>query len=341
MTPRERFLNALARRPVDRTPVVSPTSIVTVELQEQAGAFFPEAHLDSEAMARLALAGHTICGYDTVFPAFGAGTQEVAALGVAVDWRDRSSLPNIGGPIWERPEDVAIPDDFLDRRSVQATLDAIRILRRELGERVAIIGKIYGPWSLAYHTFGLQRFLKCTIKDPGFVAAVLERLIEVALLYGQAQIEAGADALTLGDHITANLIRAEAYPRFLAAHHRRLASELSAPLIFHCCGRTLDRIGCFADGHAAAFHFESSNDAVAMRSQAAMALAGNINGPQTLYNGTPEDVRREVFYALDAGVDLIAPECAVPPIAPLANVTAVRQAVDAYFEAGHVPGGKA
>ena len=42
-------------------------------------------------------------------------------------------------------------------------------------------------------------------------------------------------------------------------------------------------------------------------------LVGNINNPVTLYSKGPEDVRAEVFRNLDAGVQLIAPECAIPP----------------------------
>ena len=90
MTPRQRFLNGLARKDVDRASVASPTSIVTEELQAKAGAYFPEAHHDPATMARLATAGHTICGYDVVFPVFGAGTQESAALGVPIWARCRS-----------------------------------------------------------------------------------------------------------------------------------------------------------------------------------------------------------------------------------------------------------
>ena len=329
-TSRQRFLAALSRKPVDRPPVASPTSIVTLELQQRAGVFFPEAHRDPAAMAKLALAGHAICGYDVVFPVFGAGTHEAAALGVPVDWRDRNSLPTVTAPIWKHPDEIAIPADFLERPTIRTVVEAIRLLRAELGDRVGIIGKIYGPWSLAYHTFGLQPFLKATIRDPSYVEAILSRLRPAAVLFGRAQIEAGADALTLGDHITANLIRPDAYPRFLLEHHRQMARDLPVPLIFHCCGRTLDRIAYFNESGMAAFHFDSANDAREMRAKASMVLIGNVNNMRTLLAGGPEDVRREVFYALDAGIEIIGPECAVPVEAKLENIVAVRRAVDEY-----------
>ncbi len=331
MTPRQRFLAALAGREVDRAPVASPTSIVTLGLQEQVGAYFPEAHHDPLLMAKLALAGHTLCGYDVVFPVFGAGTHEAEALGVPVRWEDRHSLPAITGSIWSDPEDIVIPDDFLEKPTVRTVLEAIRILRDQVGDEVAIIGKVYGPWSMAYHTFGIQRFLKDTIKNPTKVDAILQGLTEMTVIFAEAQAKAGADALTLGDHITADLIRPDAYPRFLLQIHQELGRRISVPLIFHCCGRTNDRIEYFNQSGLPAFHFESANDAVEMRAKAKMVLIGNINGPHTLYEGTTDDVKREVFYALDAGVDIIAPECAVPVNAKPENIVAVREAVDEYY----------
>lgn len=332
LTPRQRFLNALARQEVDRAPVANPNSLVTVELQEKAGAFFPEAHHNAEIMARLAAAGHTLCGYDVVFPVFGAGTQEAAALGVPIRWGDKNHLPAIDGQIWSEADEIEIPDDFLERPTIKAVLDSIRMLRGEFGERVGIIGKVYGPWSLAFHTFGIEPFLMDTISDPGKVACILSRLLQIPLMFGRAQIEAGADALNVCDHITGDLVRPEAYPRYLVGLHRELSAKLPCPLILHCCGKTLDRVGYFNENGMTCYNFESANDAREMRAKASMVLLGNINNAQTLLKGTREDVRREVFYALEAGVEIIGPECAVPVNSKLANIIAIREAVEEYHE---------
>jgi [methyl-Co(III) methanol-specific corrinoid protein]:coenzyme M methyltransferase len=57
-----------------------------------------------------------------------------------------------------------------------------------------------------------------------------------------------------------------------------------------------------------------------------MSLVGNINNPTTLLRGTPEDVRQQVRYSVAAGVDIIAPECAVPLQTPLRNLRAIVEA---------------
>jgi len=56
-------------------------------------------------------------------------------------------------------------------------------------------------------------------------------------------------------------------------------------------------------------------------------LVGNLNNPRTLFQGTPEDVYRQARYAIEAGVHIIGPECAVPLSTPLANLQAIPAAV--------------
>ena len=48
MKPRERVLNALAGKPVDRPPVANPTNVSTVELMDLTDAPFPDACRDPE-----------------------------------------------------------------------------------------------------------------------------------------------------------------------------------------------------------------------------------------------------------------------------------------------------
>lgn len=334
LTPRQRVLNALNGEEVDIAPVANPNSIVTREMQELVGAYFPEAHRNAEAMTELALAGHTICGYDNVFPVYGAGTQESGAMGVKIDWGDPGNLPAILGHIWDHPDQIQVPDDFLDRLEIRTVLDSIRMLREELGDKVAVFGKAYGPWSLAYHFFGIEPFLVDTFRDPPKVHAIMERLKAFTITFGRAQIDAGADALNVCEHITADLVRPEAYSTYLLEVDREIAAEFSVPVILHCCGKTLDRVDLFNQNGFACFNFESANDAFEMRAEADMVLCGNINNPNTILSGTPQDVEREVFYALDAGVEILAPECAAPVNGRLANITAVREARDKYYEQG-------
>ncbi len=83
-----------------------------------------------------------------------------------------------------------------------------------------------GPWSLGYHTFGVEPFLLMSLDDPARDEALPRPLKEVTIVFGQAQIEAGADALTLPDHATGDLVSAEYYRRYLRDMHIEFAEEL-------------------------------------------------------------------------------------------------------------------
>ena len=313
MTPRTRFLNALGRRPTDCTAVGNPTSVITTDLMDATGRHFPEAHTRADEMASLSAAGYEILGYDTIAPYFSV-QQEAAAFGCAVDWGDRDHMPTVRGHPFERPEDIHIPADYLDRLPIRTVLDALRMLRQRYGQEVALVGKVMGPWTLAYHLFGIEPFLIGTIDAPGRVAEILERLMDAVVLFGQAQIEAGADCLTLADHLTGDLCRAETYRDFLLPVHQEIGKCLDIPIVLHICGFTLDRLDYIAQTGFAAYHFESKNDpfrAVEIAGDR-IALVGNVNNPDTLYHGKTEQIDREVAAAIEAGVAVVAPECAVP-----------------------------
>ncbi|MBI4875856.1 MAG: MtaA/CmuA family methyltransferase [Acidobacteria bacterium] len=320
---RQRVLAALRREAVDRAPAINPTSVATLELMDRAGAAFPEAHRDPAAMARLAAAGHTELGFDSVMPVFSI-VQESAVLGCRVEWGARNGWPAVKmrEPIWRDPDEIRIPANLLTAPETACVLEAIRILKRQFGDEVAVLGKTMGPWTLAYHCFGLEPFLLMTVDDPGKVHQCLDRLKEVTVAFGRAQIDAGADALTLPDHATGDLVSGAYYTRFLRDLHREMAGRLPAPLILHICGRTLDRIEAIAQTGVAAFHFDSKNPPrEAMRlAGGRMALAGSVNNPVTLLTKGPEEVRREALENLTAGVGLLAPECAVPLETRLENL---------------------
>jgi [methyl-Co(III) methanol-specific corrinoid protein]:coenzyme M methyltransferase len=57
---------------------------------------------------------------------------------------------------------------------------------------------------------------------------------------------------------------------------------------------------------------------------------GNINNPETLFSKEPDDVKAEVFANLDAGVQMIGPECAIPLQTAIANLRAIPQAVQEW-----------
>ncbi len=330
MTGKERVLAALARKPVDRTPVCNPTSVATVELMDLVDAPFPDANRNPELMARLAATSYTELGFDSIMPVFTI-IQESSALGCKIQWEQKDNWPTVKmkEPIWEDVDDIKIPSDFLTHQDTKCVLDAIKILKKEYGDDVAIIGKTMGPWSLGYHCFGVEPFLLMSLDDPGKTKLALDRMKESTVQFGIAQIEAGADALTLPDHATGDLVSGEYYKRFLRDLHIEMVERIPIPLIMHICGRTVDRMEYIAQTGFAAFHYDSKNQPGESKEvmKDRISLVGNINNPETLFARGPDVVCEEVYKNLDVGIQLVGPECAIPLQTSIENLKAIPHAV--------------
>lgn len=321
MSPKRRFLTAMLGGPVDRIPVGNVVSVITVELMEMTQAWFPEAHLNAEAMARLATTSHEVLGYDTVMP-IASVTQEASALGCEVDWGAPDLMPTVRThPFAETPE-LQIPQGWIDEPAVQVVLDALAILRKAYGERVVIVGKVMGPWTLSYHMMGVEDFLVSTLQEPAKAQRSLEILKSVTIDFAVAQMRAGADVICMADHATGGMVSPDMYRDFLLPLHQEIVTEIGCPTVLHCCGDTTDRLKYFVQTGIDCYHFESQvnvEQAVAIAA-GEMTLIGNINNPEVLLRGSPEQVTVACHAAIEGGVQILSPECAVPLTTPIENL---------------------
>ena len=329
MRPRDIFLAKLQRGAAPRPGIGSATSVVTMDLMDEAGIHFPDAHLDAQKMAVLAETSITVLGYDNVMPLFSVW-HESAALGCEVDWGEKHRMPDCSKALCASiGDEIAIPSDLLTRPECAVPLEALRILKERHGDEFAIVGKVFGPWTLGYHVFGVQEFLMQTLLDPDAIRRAMRTLMEVTVAFGLAQIDAGADTICLADHATRDLCRPEAYRDFLMDAHGELNDRIPCPLILHICGDTADRIGYIRQTGLDCFHFDSKVPTATARELAGdqLSLMGGTSNFTVVREGTRQDVARDVAEKLEHGIDIIGPECAVPLDAPYANLKAIADEV--------------
>jgi len=327
-TPKRRFLSGLlGGRKGNRICVANPTSIVSVELMEKTGVYFPEAHLDPLKMSQLAASGCEILGFDSIMPEFSV-QQEAEALGCVVDWGSPTMMPDAKTHPVKEVKDLTIPDNILEKPSMAVVLRALEILSRTYGDRAAIVGKVMGPWTISYHLCGVQDFLIWTLTEPEKVKELLRQLKEVSITFANAQFRAGADAVVIADHATGDLVSPKAYQDFLLPVHQEMNRRIGGPTILHLCGNCSDRLRLFVEAGFDAYHFEWQVEAkmAVQEVNHEMSLIGNIANKNVLFGGTPEDVYKQARYSIQAGVDILAPECAVPLQTPLANLKAIVEA---------------
>ncbi|MEI7905263.1 MAG: uroporphyrinogen decarboxylase family protein [Candidatus Firestonebacteria bacterium] len=320
MIQKEIYLNAIQGKKTPRPGIGNPVSIVCTELMDKTGVFFPEAHTDASKMAALALAGHTLLGFDNVMPYFSV-VHEAAGSGSKIDWGRKDVMPSTVETVWRGPEDIDVSDKFLEHPQAKVVPDAIRILKKELKGAAAVNGKVFGPWTLAYHTIGMEDFLMGSIENPERTRKILEKLKVLTIKYARAQIEAGADCITLADHVTRDLCSPEAYRDYVLPIHKELAKEIEVPVILHICGFTLDRIAYINESGFACFHYDSKNDDGEIRKAATkIRLAGGTNNTELLRKGTAEAIISDIEQKMRTNIELICPECAVPLDTPMENL---------------------
>jgi len=331
MSPKRRFLTALLGGKPDRIPVGNVVSATTIEQMRISDAWFPEAHANPQVMARLATAGHELLGYDTLMPVFSV-TQEAAALGCAVDWGGPEDMPTVRSNPYAHTSEFSLPQGWMEAPSIQVVLEALRLLRSSMrqqsGDRLVIVGKVMGPWTLSYHMMGMEEFLVSTKLEPERAHACLATLKAVTLAFARAQIQAGADIICVADHASGGIVSPRAYCEFLLPIHQEIFGGIGAPTVLHCCGNTTDRVKYFAETGVDCYHFESQVDMPSAVAQARgkMTLMGNINNPTVLLKGSHAEVLAACQKAILGGVQILSPECAVPLITPIDNLRALVEA---------------
>jgi [methyl-Co(III) methanol-specific corrinoid protein]:coenzyme M methyltransferase len=134
--------------------------------------------------------------------------------------------------------------------------------------------------------------------------------------------------VVIADHATGDLVGPKTYQDFLLPVHQEITQRIGGPTILHICGNCSDRLRLFVEAGFDGYHFEwqvDSKKAVQVVNHD-MALIGNIDNKNALFKGSPEEVYKQARYSMEAGVDILAPECAVPLQTPIANLKAIVEA---------------
>jgi uroporphyrinogen decarboxylase len=226
----DRFLQACRRESVDATPVW---------FMRQAGRSFAAYRQLRERYAILDLAKTPdLCAEVTLMPVRELGVDAAVMFAdimlplepMGVELRIEPEV----GPIIDRPirsaADVAALRPF-DPNRVSFTLDAIRIVRRELDGKAGVIGFSGAPFTLACYLIEGRPSRDFAIaksfmyREPAAWHDLMERLSAMVVLYLQAQVEAGAQVVQLFDSWVGGLGPGD-YATFVQPHVRRIFDSL-------------------------------------------------------------------------------------------------------------------
>lgn len=328
MNNKERFLRALKLEEVDRPPVAAVATGITVAMQEKSGIFWPEAHKNADDLAGLSETIYLYTDTECIKLPYDMAV-EVEALGAEINYRNIDTTPTESGHMYDHPDQLVIPDDFLDRGRIPTIFEAIGKLRKKYDDEVAIVTSIVGPFGLGAKIFGFNNFLMWILTDPEWVHQIMDVLTDLAIKYSIAQAEAGSDAIIIGEATcTGDLISSDTYRDFIMPYHKRLCPAIPIPDIMHICGKSTGHIPYIIQTGTASYNFDEGVDlyeAVRLM-KGKIAVTGSVPTLPVLLKGTPEETYQYAVKCLEAGVDMLTPGCAMAPYTPIENINAMARA---------------
>ena len=303
------FLKACRGEPVQRTPIW---------IMRQAGRYLPEYRAIRERVDFL-----TLC--KTPDLAAEVTIQPVDRLGVdaAILFSDiMIPAESMGfkvafkpGPVIDRPVRSEADIDRLrvgePRDDVPFVYEAIRIVRRELADRVPLIGFGAAPFTLAMYLVeggpskNFAWIKRLLFAEPRAAHRLLDKISAVSERYLLAQIEAGAQAVQLFDS-WAGILGPEDYGEFALPYTRRVIDSLRAsgvPLIYFALNSShlLEKIReCGSDVVGLDWRLEL--DEASKRLDGRFVLQGNLD--PALLLATRDVIEARTRSILDLAADL-------------------------------------
>ncbi len=302
----DRFLRALLRQPVDRTPIW---------MMRQAGRYLPEYRATrQQAGSFLDLCKNAELACEVTMQPLRRYPMDAAIL-----FSDILTVPDalgLGlyfeegeGPRFKKTvrseEDIAGLNSIKAEDDLGYVMNAVSTIRRELNGQVPLIGFSGSPWTLAtYMVEGGSSKDFANVKGmaydkPELMHALLSLLADAVADYLCAQVEAGAQALQIFDTWGGSLT-ATGYKEYSLKYMQRVISRLPAeadgrkvPVIVFTKGggQWLEAI---ADCGAQGVGIDWTTDIHTARQRVGekVALQGNMD-PAMLF-ASPERIRTEV-----------------------------------------------
>ncbi|HYO44810.1 MAG TPA: uroporphyrinogen decarboxylase family protein [Candidatus Limnocylindrales bacterium] len=327
-SPRSTVLAHLDGRPVTRLPVMPITMMFAARLS---GIPYRRYCTDFRELARGQALVAERFGFDHV-SAISDPAREAVDLGAAVTWFEDQppALDDTRSLLVDKATLAGLgPADPLGGGRMTDRLRGVELLRATGGATRLVEGWVEGPCAEAADLRGIGALMLDFADDPGFVDDLFGLAVRQAITFAQAQVDAGADIIGVGD-AAASLVGPAIYREVVAPHEQRLVDAIhamGARVRLHICGNTRRSVDVMAGLGADIVDLDSLVPLDRARADAGprQVLLGNLNPVTELMSATPGAVTSRVAacHAQAGPRFIVGAGCEIPAATPHENVDAL------------------
>jgi MtaA/CmuA family methyltransferase len=227
---------------------------------------------------------------------------------------------------------LATPDPYRSERMLDR-VRAVEAYRREDHGARSLLGWVEGPAAEAADLRGVIPFLFDLMDDPGYAGELMDRCVEVAILFARAQVVAGVDTVGIGDSI-ASQVGPGTYEALIQPREKRLVEAIRGMRAFvklHICGDVTHLLPGIADLGVDVLDLDHQVDLAVARAAVGerVTLTGNLDPVAVMQFGTPTEIRAALAEAYARAGDpyLVNAGCEIPAGTPVANLRALCEPV--------------
>ncbi|TWT83440.1 Uroporphyrinogen decarboxylase [Planctomycetes bacterium CA13] len=324
MNGRERYLGILKSQPVDwlpRTPI----------LMQYAAEYIGSNYAAFASDYRILVQSNRKCaedfGIDQV-SCISDPYRETQGFGATIKYVN-DGPPHSTHPLEETKDlSVLLSPDPLSSERMHDRVKAAEKYKSEGQGEYSILGWVEGPAAEAADLRNLMNFLFDLMDDEAFACELMDRCVDVAIAFAQAQVDAGCDTIGIGDAI-ASQIDPRTYEKVIQPREKRLVNaiqEMGAYVKLHICGNITHLLPGIADLGVDILDVDHMVDMSTVRDTvgSAVALTGNLDPVSVIRNGTPELIREATLAAYKAVGNpyFVNAGCEIPAATPAANLKA-------------------
>ena len=329
LTPKERVMRTFKKEPVDTMPFFSGYGMVMLPAIKKLGYAFPTIHTDATRMAMSAVETAKMYDFDSVIVPFDMCC-ESEAIGNTISLYEGSMdilYPTIPEKMWKQLDQLDIPSDIMQRGRMPMVLEAIKIAKKEAPDHAIGVWQL-GPFTMAGQLFELDVLLKGVFKQKKLVAEALDKITDMIIEVGKAQIAAGADYITLREMATgSDLLSPRTWKTVIQPLVKKIIAAWDVPTVLHICGATDMIIDLMNECGADALSVDIKNDIVETRKKLGddVLIFGNFDvfelpcKEETSVEQAIEGIKVNV----EGGVDAVWPGCDLWPDIKEENMRAI------------------